>query len=57
MLPQKVLGNIRRDPPRLIFAEQLGRRSSAWLFLEIDVGELLAAAIAQVGSVTLGPGA
>jgi len=27
------LSDIYRDPPRLIFGEQLGRRSSAWLAL------------------------
>jgi hypothetical protein len=29
--------NIRRDPPRLIFAEQLGRRAPPQLILEVDV--------------------
>jgi hypothetical protein len=33
--------NIRRNPPRLIFAEQLGRRPPPWLFFEIDISELL----------------
>jgi hypothetical protein len=28
--------NIRRDPPRLIFAEQLGGRAPARLILEMD---------------------
>jgi hypothetical protein len=34
------LGDIRRDPARLIFAEQLGRRFPAWL-LKKDAGECL----------------
>jgi hypothetical protein len=33
-----VTGYIRRDPPRLVFGEQLGRRAPAQLVLEIDVG-------------------
>jgi len=33
---------VRRNPSRLIFTEQLGCRPSAWLFLEINVGKLLA---------------
>jgi hypothetical protein len=41
------LGDIRRDPPRLIFREQLGRRSPARLVLEVDVSELLAVVIAH----------
>jgi hypothetical protein len=32
--------DIRRDPPGLIFGEQLCRRSPARLVLEIDIGEL-----------------
>jgi len=35
------LGDIRRDPPRLIFGERLGRRSPTGLILEIDIGKLL----------------
>ena len=35
------LGDIRRDPPRLIFREQFGRRASAGLILEIDAREFL----------------
>jgi hypothetical protein len=35
------LGDIRRDAPRFILREQLGRRSAARLFLEIGIGELL----------------
>jgi hypothetical protein len=35
------LRNIRRDPPRLIFCEQVGGRSPPWLILEIDIGQLL----------------
>ena len=36
-----MLGDIRRNPARLIFREQLGRRSAPRLILEIDIGELL----------------
>ena len=35
------LRNVRRDPPHLVFGEQLGRRSPPRLTLIIDVGELL----------------
>ena len=35
------------DPSRLIFREQLGRRSPARLVLEVDVSELLAVVIAH----------
>ena len=35
------LGDIHRDPSRLIFAEQLGSGSPPWLVLEIDIRELL----------------
>ena len=38
---------IRRAPPRLILGEQLGRRSPAELILEIDIGERLAAVVAN----------
>jgi hypothetical protein len=41
------LRDIGRDPPRLVFAEQLGGRSPAGLILEINIGELLAAVIAD----------
>jgi hypothetical protein len=37
--------DIRRDPPRLVSGEQLGRGSSPRLILEIDVGELLAGVV------------
>ena len=33
------LGKVHRDPPRLVAGEQLGRRSPAELFLEIDIGD------------------
>jgi hypothetical protein len=39
------LGDIRPDRSRLVFAEQLGRGSSLRLILEIDVRELLSAAV------------
>jgi hypothetical protein len=39
------LADIRRNPPRLVFGEQLGRRSPAGILLEIDVGDLLAVAV------------
>jgi hypothetical protein len=42
------LGDIRRDPPRLVLREQLGRRSPAGLILEIDIGKR-AAVIADGG--------
>jgi len=35
------LGDVRRDPPRLIFAEQLSRRSPPRLTFIIHVGNLL----------------
>jgi hypothetical protein len=41
------LGDIRRDPPRFVFREQLGGRSPARLILEIDVGKSLPASIAD----------
>jgi hypothetical protein len=31
------LGDIRRNSPRFVFGEQLGRRSAAGLLLEIDI--------------------
>jgi len=40
-------GDIRRDPPRLVLRELLGRRSPAGLILEIDAGERLAAVVAH----------
>ena len=39
------LGDIRRDPSRLVFCEQLGRRSPARLILEIDISQLLFGAL------------
>jgi hypothetical protein len=33
--------------PRLVLGEQLGRRPSPWLILEIDIGQLLPAVIAH----------
>ena len=39
--------HIGRNPPRLIFAEQLGCRASPRLILEIDIGELLTVVIAD----------
>jgi len=44
--------NFHRDPPRLVFGEQLGRRSPAWLIpawliLGTDIGKLPAAVIAH----------
>jgi hypothetical protein len=39
------LGDVRRDPPRLIAGQQLRRRSPAGLILEIDVGERLAGVV------------
>jgi hypothetical protein len=36
-----------RDPPRLVFGEQLSYRSPARLILEIDVSELLAVGVAH----------
>ena len=38
---------IRRDPPRLVFREQLGSRSPARLILEIDIRKRLAAVVAH----------
>jgi hypothetical protein len=48
-LPQKLrqLRHVGRNPPRLVFREQLGSRSPAGLILEIDIGELLAVVIAH----------
>jgi hypothetical protein len=39
------LRDVRSNPPRLVFGEQLGRRASAGLFLVIKIAELLAAAV------------
>jgi hypothetical protein len=39
------LRNIHRNPPRLVFGEQLRRRSAAGLILEIDIGQLLPGAV------------
>jgi hypothetical protein len=41
------LGDIHRDPPRLVFGEQLGGRSPARLFLEIDIRERLSVVVAD----------
>ena len=35
------LGDVRRDPPRLVFGEQFGRRLPSGLLLEIDIRQLL----------------
>jgi hypothetical protein len=35
------LSDVRRDPSRLVFGEQLGRRSPPRLILEIDIRQLL----------------
>jgi len=37
--------NVTTNPPRLVFGEQLGRRSPAGLILEIDIRKLLAGAV------------
>jgi hypothetical protein len=39
------LGDVRRDPPRLILSEQLGGRSAAGLLFEIDERQFLPGAI------------
>jgi hypothetical protein len=39
------LSNVRCNASRLILAEQLGRWSPPWLFLEIDIRQLLPAAV------------
>ena len=41
------LRDIRRDPSRLVFAEQLSRRSPPRLILEIDIGERLSVVVAH----------
>jgi hypothetical protein len=41
------LRDIRCDPPRLVFGEQLGGRTPAGLLLEIDIGKLLVVAVAH----------
>jgi hypothetical protein len=41
------LGDIDRNPSRLILAEQLGGRSPARLILEIDIGERLPGGVAN----------
>jgi len=41
------MGDIHRNPPRLVAGEQLGRRSPAGLTFEINVSELLAVVVAQ----------
>jgi hypothetical protein len=47
------LGDIRRNPPRLIFGEQLGCRSPARLIFEIDKGELLPGVVNETLAVVL----
>jgi hypothetical protein len=39
--------SVEANPPRLVFAEQLGGRSPAGFILETDVGELLAVMVAD----------
>ena len=39
------LGDIRRDPPRLISGEQFRRRATARFILEIDVSQFLPDAV------------
>ena len=39
------LRDVGRNPPRLVLREQLGRRSSAGLLLEIDIRQLLPGAV------------
>jgi hypothetical protein len=39
------LGDSAGDPARLVFGEQLGRRSPAGLILEIDIRKLLPGAV------------
>jgi hypothetical protein len=41
------LGDVRCNPSRLIFAEQLCRRAPPRLFLEIDIDKLLAVVVAH----------
>jgi hypothetical protein len=41
------LADIRRDPERLVFAQQVGRRSQGRAHLEIDRCQLLTAAVSQ----------
>jgi hypothetical protein len=43
----KPIEQLRRNPPRLAFAEQLRLRSPDWLILEINIGGLLAALVAN----------
>jgi hypothetical protein len=40
------LGDVRRNPSRLVFGEQLGRRAPPRFILEIDIGKLLAIVVA-----------
>ena len=40
------LGDIRRDPPRLVLGEELGRRPPVRLIGIIDVGKLLSVRVA-----------
>ena len=41
------LSNVGPDPPRLVAGEQLGRRTSFRLLLEIEVGERLPVGVAD----------
>jgi hypothetical protein len=46
------LGDVGRNPPRLILAEQLGRRSPPRLLLEMDIGKPLPSAVTDFESNT-----
>ena len=41
------LGDVHRNPPRLVTSQQLGRCPRPWLVLAIDEGELLPVDIAR----------
>jgi len=41
------LGDVCGDAPRLVAGEQLGRRAASRLILEVNVGERLAAVVAD----------
>jgi len=47
------LRRVGRNPPRLVFGEQFGRRAPAGLILEIDIGQLLPGVVShdKAGSV------
>ena len=45
-LPQ--LGEVRRQPPRLVAGEQLGRRAPTGLLLEVEIAERLPGIVADV---------